>query len=111
MTPAELDVVRAKLTYPHLQTRTDWSKTVRTLLAEVERLQERLEYVEAQREAASQVAASAYRDALTEQVMENGHPIGSLAELAGVAVTDETRNFQIQAGIADVLREKGSSDG
>lgn len=65
---------------------------------------ERVERIEAERDAALAVAASSFREALTEQVYDNGAPIGSLAELAHVEVTEETPNFRIQADIADELR-------
>lgn len=61
-----------------------------------------------ERDAAIEVATTSFRDAMTEQVYENGKPIGSLAELAHVrkltADGEELANFQIQGAIADALR-------
>lgn len=64
---------------------------------------EGIERAVAARDAAIQVGTEAFRNALTEQVYDNGDPIGSLAELAHVDVAEQA-NFQIQGDIADALR-------
>ncbi len=64
----------------------------------------RIERLMIERDTALDVASKAMREAFTEQVYDNGQPVGSLAELAHVEVESGTANFRIQYSIADELR-------
>lgn len=66
-----------------------------------ERSKERLQQ---ERDAALNVAATSYRDALTEPIYTDGVAGPSLADLADVEVRDDTPNFRIQAAIADAMK-------
>lgn len=57
-----------------------------------------------ERDAALQVASSSYRDAMTEPIYDNGVAGPSLADLAHVEVTEDMRNFRVQAAIAEEMR-------
>lgn len=55
-------------------------------------------------DAATAVAVTSYRDAMTEPIYDDGKAGPSLADLAHVEVTTEMRNFQVQAAIGDEMR-------